>query len=394
VHTGFVTDGNGTATRRRHGRILGWIAGGLAVVLALLLLTLSLIDLNLLKRPIERIASARSGRSVLIGGRLEDHVWSWTPGITINGLTVGNPPWDSARPMLQVRRLQVRVRLLPLLAGRIVIEHLEMDDPVVYLHRGLSGRANWTSEILKPSDEPARPPHRLPLVHDVLVSSGKLTLVDEILRLNVEATLQAHAQGTPDEPRALHIEGKGTVNRQPLEVQLLGGPLLAVEPGRPYPFDLQLAAGNIRVESSGVLRTALARAICAGSWRSTSRESVPWLPGSWCRRSCASGISRNLSVAGRRRPASRAEHLVPRVRHANLGTRPRLLPAPCAPTSTRGSLGMRTAPPCWREPRTRPRRRSARGLPVTRAAIFVSTAPRRADRRYPPWRAPPQGRDK
>jgi uncharacterized protein involved in outer membrane biogenesis len=256
MHTAFVTDDNSTATRRRYVRVVGWIAGGLAAVLALFFLTLSLIDLNLLKGPIERIASARFGRSVRIGGRLEDHVWSWTPGVTINQLTVGNPPWQSGRPMLEVRRLQVRVRLLPLLAGRIVIERLEMDDPVVYLHRELSGRANWTSEILKPTDEPAHAPRNLPMVHGVEVSSGKLALVDEILHLNVEATLEAHEQSAPDEPKALQIEGKGTVNKQPLEVRLLGGALSAAEPGRPYHFNLQVAAGNMHLESAGVLRAA------------------------------------------------------------------------------------------------------------------------------------------
>jgi AsmA family protein len=253
--TDYEAEADSTATRLTCLRILGWIGSGLAVLVVLLLLALSVIDLNVLKRPIERIASARSGRSVRIGGRLEDHVWSRAPGVTINELTVGNPPWESARPMLQVRRLQVRVRLLPLLAGRIVIEQLDLDDPVVYLHRELSGRANWTSENLQPSDEPARAARRLPMVHHVVVSSGKLTLADEILRLNVEATVQAHEEGTPDDPRALRIEGKGTVNKQPLDVQLLGGPLTAVETGRPYPFDLQVAAGNIHLESAGQLRT-------------------------------------------------------------------------------------------------------------------------------------------
>ena len=251
---GLVIDGE-VVTRWKYGRILGWIAGGVAVVLTLLLLTLSLIDLNLFKRPIERLASARSGRSVVIRGRLEDHVWSSAPGITINELTVGNPSWESARPMFQVRRLQVRVRLLPLLAGRVVIEHLELDDPVAYLHRELSGRANWTSEILKPSDERRRAPLLLPVVHDLVVSSGKLTLVDEILRLNIEAALEAHEQGAAADPRAFRFEGKGTVNKQPLEVELSGGPLTAAEPGRPYPFDLRFAAGNIHLESTGQLRT-------------------------------------------------------------------------------------------------------------------------------------------
>jgi uncharacterized protein involved in outer membrane biogenesis len=78
--------------------------------------------------------------------------------------------------------------------------------------------------------------------------------VDEILRLDVQATVHAHEQGTPDDPDALRLEGKGTVNKQPLSVQLLGGPLLTLDPARPYPFALRIAAGDIHVESDGVVR--------------------------------------------------------------------------------------------------------------------------------------------
>ena len=56
--------------------LLRWTAIGLAVLVAALLLMLALLDLNMLKHPIERMASARSGRSVVIGGRLHAHLWS------------------------------------------------------------------------------------------------------------------------------------------------------------------------------------------------------------------------------------------------------------------------------------------------------------------------------
>ena len=68
------------------------------IVLLILVLALTYMDWNLFKHPLERIASANSGRTVKIDGPLQVHIWSLTPTITINGLTLGNPPWEAERP--------------------------------------------------------------------------------------------------------------------------------------------------------------------------------------------------------------------------------------------------------------------------------------------------------
>ena len=235
-------------------KVLRWLGIGVLALVAVALLVLALIDLNVIKHPLERLASVRLGRSVVITGRLQGDIWSVTPGLTVNGLTVGNPPWEAARPMLQAQRLQVRVKLLPLLVGRVIVQRLELDQPVIYLHRDTDGRANWTFERKKPSNEPASGPARLPLVRNLIVSDGRLTLLDEILHLDVQATVQAHEQGTHDDPQAFRVAGKGTVNKQPLRVLVFGGPLITLQPGRPYPFNLHIEAGDIRLDSDGVVR--------------------------------------------------------------------------------------------------------------------------------------------
>jgi len=237
---------------RRVLRRLGMAIAGLAALVAIALLLLSLVDL---KHPLERMAAARFGRTVVISGRLEAHVWSSTPGVIMTGLTVGNPGWErSTQPMLQAQRLLVRVRLLPLLTGRLVLERLEIDQPQIYLHRDAQGRANWTLEREKPSNEPAGRPMRLPPVRALLIRDGKLKLLDEILHLDVQATMYAHEQGTGSDPQAFRVAGQGTVNRQPLRVALSGGPLISLQPGKPYPLALRLDAGDVHVESEGVIR--------------------------------------------------------------------------------------------------------------------------------------------
>jgi AsmA family protein len=228
-----------------------WTGIALGGLLVIFVLALALTDWNLLKPPIERIASTKSGRPVNIAGDLRVHIWSWTPSVTINGLTVGNPPWEASRPMLKVPRVEVRMKLLPLLEGELVLPRVALFGPDLYLHQDRAGRANWTFENQAPTNEPAPSPTKLPVIRDLLIESGTLTLVDELRRLKVKGTIQAHEKASKDDPKPFRIEGKGTMNAQPFELQVAGGPLVNLEPLQAYPFDLGITAGEIQVASSG-----------------------------------------------------------------------------------------------------------------------------------------------
>jgi len=234
--------------------ILRGAAIALAAVLLVLGIVLALIDWNVLKRPIERMASAHSGRAVRIDGALQVHMWSWAPTVTFEGLTVGNPPWEAARPMAQVDRLFVQLKLLPLLKGDVILPRVELTRPRVYLHRDASGRANWTFANTKPTNAPAGPPPHLPVVRDFVIRDGALDVSDEILRLKVRGTVQAHEQAAADDPKAFRIEGQGTLNGKPFALHVAGGPLINLKPDEPYPFDLRVEAGDIRVASNGTVK--------------------------------------------------------------------------------------------------------------------------------------------
>ncbi len=106
---------------RRTRLILAWTGVTLGVLIGALLLALLLMDWNAMKGPIERMASARSGRAVKIAGDIDVRPWSWTPSFAVSGLTLGNPPWEAARPMAQIERLQVQIKLLPLLKGDVIL---------------------------------------------------------------------------------------------------------------------------------------------------------------------------------------------------------------------------------------------------------------------------------
>src|SRR5260221_2853989 len=86
---------------RKTLRVTAIVLGSLIVIV---LVALALFDWNTLKHPIERIASAKTGRTISIGGKLQGHILSWTPTVIVHGLTLGNPPWESASPMANVDR--------------------------------------------------------------------------------------------------------------------------------------------------------------------------------------------------------------------------------------------------------------------------------------------------
>jgi AsmA family protein len=232
-------------------KALRWTAISLGGLVVIVILALALMDWNLLKHPIERVASAASGRTVNIGGDLKVHIWSWTPTVTLNRLTLGNPPWEVDRPMAKIERLEIRLKLLPLLKGDVILPRVALLKPDLYLHKDKSGRSNWTFENKAPTNEPASGPTKLPVVRDLLIESGTLTLADDLRRLKVDGTIQAHETASKEDPTPFRIEGKGTINDQPFELKVAGGPLMNLEPEHPYPFNLHITAGDIKVDSDG-----------------------------------------------------------------------------------------------------------------------------------------------
>ena len=227
---------------------------GITVLVAVILLVLGLsfMDWNRLKGPLERSASAHFGRGVTLAGPLQVQVWSRHPTITLSELTVGGPPWDPDHAVAKIERVQIQLEpLRSLLKAALVLGRVEIVHPVIYLHEEKSGRANWTFENRAPTKQRASAPPKLPALHDLVIESGKLTLIDEKRRLKVEGTVEAAERAAPNEAKPFRIEGKGTINQEPFTLDIAGGPLQVLTPYRPYPFSLAIRAGQNHIHAAG-----------------------------------------------------------------------------------------------------------------------------------------------
>ena len=102
---------------------------------------LVLVDPNAWRGEIEAAVQRATGRAVRIG-RLS-LVPSASPTLGITDIALANPPGGSRPDMVTVARAEVKLALLPLLAGRIEVARLLLVRPDILLERDPAGRPNW-----------------------------------------------------------------------------------------------------------------------------------------------------------------------------------------------------------------------------------------------------------
>jgi uncharacterized protein involved in outer membrane biogenesis len=246
---GTAAAGKSVGQRWRETPLWAKLTGGLALLIAaLVLFFLYVFQWNWLRGPLAHEMSARLHRPVTITGDLDVHPWSWSPRATVNGLVIGNPAWAGKDPMATLPRLTVSVHLPDLLRGRTVLPLVEADAPNVRLQRTADGRANWNFS----SDKLAQP-LKLPAIRHFVIDKGQLRLDDAQRKLNFVGAVSSNEQATGAGRGVFVLDGKGTLNAAPFDAHVTGGPLLNVNPDRPYPFNAQVTAGATRVLAVGTI---------------------------------------------------------------------------------------------------------------------------------------------
>ncbi len=94
------------------------------------------------ERKIVEAVRDQTGRSLSIGDGTR---LSFFPsiGISLNNVTLSNPPDMADGDMLQARSLRINLELLPLLKKHIKVDEFILDRPIIALAVDRQGRANW-----------------------------------------------------------------------------------------------------------------------------------------------------------------------------------------------------------------------------------------------------------
>jgi len=244
----MTTDHSPAAIRRPARRIpapLLWTGGVIITIVALVAIFLAWFNWNMLRGPIAAEASAATGRSVRIDGDLSVHLWSLTPSATVRELKISNPRWmRGGGDMADIDSLTVSARLWPLLVGRVDLTRIQAEGPKLSLYRDAGGRANWTM------GDPNRPA-KLPPIQHFVINDGRIHFVDVKRNLVIDGTMQSNETGGGR--GVFHLTGQGSLNREPFNLVVTGGPLIDVRRDRPYRFSADLRAGETHVLAAGDL---------------------------------------------------------------------------------------------------------------------------------------------
>ena len=224
-----------------------WLIG-VAAFLLLFSAALYLFDWNLLRPYVERKVSAATGRPFAINGDLAVRL-SLRPLIMAHDIVLGNAEWSRDPNMAEIRRLDFRIDILKLLAGRLAFPEIALSEPRFILEVNKNGTPNW---VFRKEDQDN--PVEFPSIRALTIDHGHATYrdatVDTDLSLDIKTLVDDQAGPEP----MVEALGKGRFKGMSATINARGGALLSLRSAdRPYPIKARAVFGSTKASIDGVL---------------------------------------------------------------------------------------------------------------------------------------------
>ncbi|CAI8739826.1 MULTISPECIES: AsmA family protein [Pseudomonas] len=271
----------------RTGKIFSWTFALLVLLLAVLVLIIVFFDWNRIKPPLNAKVSEELHRPFAINGNLaviwqrepDEGGWrAWVPWphVVAEDLTLGNPDWSKQPQMVTLKRVELRISPLALLAQRVTIPRIDLTEPNAQLQRLGDGRANWTFKF-DPKDPNAEPSNWVVDIGAIGFDKGHVTLDDQTLKTNLDVLIDplgkpipfseivgdkaaktAQDKGAAPQDYAFALKVKGQYHGQNLTGQgKIGGLLALQDANKPFPLQAQAKIGATSIELAGTLTDPL-----------------------------------------------------------------------------------------------------------------------------------------
>lgn len=150
-----------------------------------------LVPVGAIVAQVEREVEATTGRALTIGGRVD---LSYFPSIAVTADDVRFAGIRQGEDLLRVKRMAVRLRLMPLLRGKAEVEKFVLTEPFIDLTVDRQGKPNWDISMAPAAASAAdAPPKGAGLMADLSLSdvevvNGRLRYADARTGLVREAT--------------------------------------------------------------------------------------------------------------------------------------------------------------------------------------------------------------
>ncbi len=158
-------------------------------------------DWNWFKGPVERAVQARTGRVLQIGNLDVD--LGRTTTIRGDHITFANASWARQAQMASADRVEIDIRLWPLLRGSVQLPEIRLSHPNVLLEtaprKGEPG--NWN--FLDGGGG------QLVQLHSLRINEGRLRFIDTLGRSNIDLAVRSGEARQADAAPPVRVQGKG-----------------------------------------------------------------------------------------------------------------------------------------------------------------------------------------
>jgi AsmA family protein len=239
-------------------KVVAWTLGTLFVLTGLVGVGVyTLVNSDYVRAQVENHAKAISGHKTKIGKIAID--WGWTPHVHLEQVELSNADWGKADHMFKAQQIEFDIRLWPLLHGDIVLPHLMLRNPELYLERNAADKSNWS-----PEESPAahaavkqvapQQRHETPLIGRLEIMDGHVGYIDQKRKLDLGGTVSTATGQAGAEPEA-RLSLNGRLEGQKLTLTFVGGSALMLrQTDKPYPVDLEVVYGETRLTLKGTIQ--------------------------------------------------------------------------------------------------------------------------------------------
>ena len=232
-------------TQRRPPRSLAVkIAIGIAIFLLALVLIVIFFPWDMLRGPVNRYVSEKTGRKFEITRRLDVDLGWRSATVKLDGIEFANPSWARDPYLVRAERADFDVRLWPLLSSKVDIPRLSLVSPALGLQMEEDGRRTWA--LGKDTSDSGT----VPTIGVLQIDGGSLDFLAKHLAVDLHADV-AFDSTLGEMPLSYRI--KGTYQKQPLTATGRTGNVMQLNAvGQPpFPLEINAAAGQTKLKAAG-----------------------------------------------------------------------------------------------------------------------------------------------
>jgi AsmA protein len=270
-------------------KILTGLAGGILVlIVAGLIAVWLLVNPNAFKGRIANAVRESTGRELNLTGDIRLSVFPWV-ALQLGPAAFSNPPGFGPEPFLAFNRVDVRVKLLPLLAHELVVDRIDVDGLDLRLRKNAQGVGNWENfGAANPKPEASGQPKsgmRSLKLAGIRITNGRLSYQDLVIdKINLSTGAFGEREVTPVSlsfdaspgvaGETLSLNGKFEVSADAerhftVSAASLGGQLS--RPGDEAPVHWEMTAPAMELDLSAQTAAVPAFALSYSSARITGR---------------------------------------------------------------------------------------------------------------------------